>query len=199
MNQTPSLHQFWAFTDRYVLFSEQEKDCIRPHLKLKELPKQTTLVDLEAVSKEVFFIIKGCLRYYYLTDDGREITGFIFQENMFAGSHHSFFSQVPSTQILESIETTTVLSLSYTSLMDLYRLVPKMNELVRKILEHRFAFAQSVIASLIINKPEERYRQLLEQQPELVHRVPLHILATYIGITPVSLSRIRARKTKKNS
>ena len=192
-----SLDQFWAFTDRYVLFSAQEKNSIKHYLKLKELPKHKILVDFGSISKEVFFIIKGCLRYYYLTDDGREITGFIFQENMFAGSHNSFFSQVPSIQILESIETSMVYSLSYSDLMDLYRLVPKMNELVRKILEHRFAFAQSVIASLIINKPEERYRQLLEQQPELVHRVPLHILATYIGITPVSLSRIRARKTKK--
>lgn len=193
----PTLQQFWAFTDRYVLFSEQEKNSIKPYLKLKEIPKHTVLVDLETVSKEIFFIVKGCLRYYYLTDDGREVTGFIFQENMFAGSHNSFFSQVPSTQILESIETSTVYSLHYSDLIDLYRLVPKMNELVRKILEHRFSFAQSVIASLIINKPEERYRQLLEHQPELVHRVPLHILATYIGITPVSLSRIRARKTKK--
>lgn len=192
------LNQFWKFTDRYVLFSEQEKGLIAPYLKPKELSKSSILVDLGEVSKEVFFILKGCLRYYYLTDDGREITGFIFQENMFAGSHNSFFSQVPSTQVLETIEATSVLTINYTDLMDLYRLVPKMNELVRKILEHRFAFAQSVIASLIINKPEERYRQLLKQQPELVHRVPLHILATYIGITPVSLSRIRARKTKKD-
>jgi CRP-like cAMP-binding protein len=194
-----SLDQFWTFTDRYVLFSEQEKNSIKPYFKFKEIPKYTTLVDLGAVSKELFFIVKGCLRYYYLTDDGREITGFIFQENMFAGSHSSFCNQVPSTQILESIETSTVYTLSYNDLTDLYRLVPKMNELVRKILEHRFAFAQSVIASLIINKPEERYRQLLEQHPALIHRVPLHILATYIGITPVSLSRIRARKAKKNN
>lgn len=137
------------------------------------------------------------MRYYYLTEDGREITGFIFQENMFAGSHSSFFNQIPSEQILETIEYTTVLALSYTSLMTLYQTVPKMNELVRKILEHRFAYAQSVIAALITHKPEKRYQKLLEQQPDLVNRVPLHILATYIGITPVSLSRIRARKQKK--
>lgn len=193
-----SLEQFWKFTDCYVLFSKQEKKLIAPYFKAKDIPKNSTLVDLGDLSRELFFILKGCLRYYYLTEDGREITGFIFQENMFAGSHNSFFSQIPSTQILESIEESSVLTINYTGLMDLYRLVPKMNELVRKILEHRFAFAQSVIASLIINKPEERYRQLLKQQPELVHRVPLNILATYIGITPVSLSRIRARKIKKD-
>lgn len=192
-----ALEQLWSFMDQYVLFSEQEKNILQDYFNLQEYNKNSLLVDLGEVSKDVYFILKGCLRYYYLTEDGREITGFIFQENMFAGSHNSFFNQVPSTQVLETIENSTVLRLSYPSLMELYQKVPKMNELVRKILEHRFAFAQSVIASLITNKPEERYRQLILQQPNLVHRVPLHILATYIGITPVSLSRIRARKPKK--
>ncbi|BDS12120.1 Crp/Fnr family transcriptional regulator [Aureispira anguillae] len=192
-----AFEQLWTFMDQYVLFSKQEKAIIQPYFIQKKFNKQNRLVDLGSISKEVFFIVEGCLRYYYITEDGREITGFIFQENMFAGSHNSFFNQVPSSQVLETIEASTVLSLNYTALMELYQKVPKMNELVRKILEHRFAFAQSVIASLITNKPEERYRQLIQQQPNLVHRVPLHILATYLGITPVSLSRIRARKAKK--
>jgi CRP-like cAMP-binding protein len=191
------MKEFWKFTDRYVLFSQQEKAIIQEYLTPKFLPKNHLLVDLGDISKEIYFIIKGCLRYYYITDNGREVTGFIFQEQMMSGSHNSFFSQVPSSQILETIEYSEVLVLGYTGLIELYQKVPKMNELVRKILEHRFSFAQSVIASLIINKPEERYRQLLKQQPGLINRVPLHILATYIGITPVSLSRIRARKLKK--
>lgn len=191
--------QFWQFTDQYVLFSKQEKNIIKDYLTLKTFPKQTTLVDLGKVSQEVYFILKGCLRFYYITDDGREITGFVFQENMFAGSHDSFFNQVPSLQILETIEASEVLTLSFSGLSELYRKVPKMNEFVRKLLQHRFSVAQTVVASLIINKPEERYRQIIEQQPDLVNRIPLHVLATYIGITPVSLSRIRARKPKKKS
>ena len=190
------MKEFWKFTDSYVLFSQQEKAIIQEYLTPKTFSKNHLLVDLGDISKEIYFIIKGCIRYYYITDDGREVTGFIFQEQMMSGSHNSFFSQVPSSQILETIEDSEVLVLGYTGLIELYQKVPKMNELVRKILEHRFSFAQSVIASLIINKPEERYRQLLKQQPDLVNRVPLHILATYIGITPVSLSRIRARKLK---
>ena len=190
------MKEFWKFTDRYVLFSQQEKAIIQEYLTLRTLPKNHLLVDLGDISKELYFIIKGCIRYYYITDDGREVTGFIFQEQMMSGSHNSFFNQLPSSQVLETIEESEVLVLGYTGLIELYRKVPKMNILVRKVLEHRFSFAQSVIASLIINKPEERYRQLLKQQPDLVNRIPLHILATYIGITPVSLSRIRARKLK---
>ena len=189
--------QFWQFTDQYVLFSKQEKNTIKGYLTIKTFPKQTTLVDLGTVSQEVYFILKGCLRFYYITDDGREITGFVFQENMFAGSHDSFFNQVPSLQIVETIEASEVLTLSFSGLSELYRKVPKMNEFVRKLLQHRFSVAQTVVASLIINKPEERYRKIIEQQPDLVNRIPLHVLATYIGITPVSLSRIRARKPKK--
>ena len=129
---------------------------------------------------------------------GKEITGFIFQEHMFCGSHESFFSQVPSMQVLETLEPCELLVLSFESLQELYEKVPKMNTMVRKLLEQRMANAQKVVASLIMNKPEDRYRSLLELHPEWVHRVPQQVLATYLGITPVSLSRIRRRLTEED-
>ena len=68
-----------------------------------------------------------------------------------------------------------------------------MNIFIRKVLEQRFIFSQKVVASYILNNPEERYLGLFKRQPELFNRVPQHMLATYLGITPVSLSRIRKR------
>lgn len=193
----PMFNNFWNFTDQFVLFTQSEKEKIKNRLTLRDVPKNYTLVDLGDTAKEVFFLNKGCMRMYYLTDDGKEITGFIYQENMFAGSHESFFSQVPSMQILETLEPCELVVLSYRDLNQLYIDVPKMNVLTRKILEQRMAFAQKVVASLIINKPSERYVSFLEQYPNLVNRIPHHILATYMGITPVSMSRIRKRIMKK--
>ena len=184
---------FWEFTNKFVHFSNREKELIQNKLVIRSIPKQHTLVDLGAVCNEAYFIKKGCVRLYYITESGDEITGFIFQEHMMCSAHESYFSQVPSTQILEAIEPCELLVLSYENLQRLYWEVPKMNEFVRKLLEERMANAQKVVASLIMNKPEERYISLLSQQPDLIHRIPQKMLASYIGITPVSLSRIRKR------
>ena len=187
-------HNFWQFTEQFVSFSNKEKEHIKSHLILRDVPKNHTLVDFGEIAREVYFINKGILRFYYITNEGNEVTGFIFQENMMAGSHESFFSQVPSIQVLETLEPSELLVLSHEHLQDLYTAIPKMNVFVRKLLEQRMAHAQKVLASLIIQKPADRYRAYQELHPGLENRIPQHILATFMGITPVSLSRIRARK-----
>lgn len=188
---------FWKFTEQFVAFTNQEKAQIQQRLILRDVPKGYVLVDIEQTAKEVFFINKGCLRFYYITDEGNEVTGFIFQENMFAGSLESFFAQQPSMQVLETLEESELLVLSYDGLHALYELIPKMNVFVRKLLEQRMAFAQKVLASLIIHKPQDRYTAYQALHPDLENRIPQHILASYMGITPVSLSRIRSRIAKK--
>jgi CRP-like cAMP-binding protein len=75
--------------------------------------------------------------------------------------------------------------------------VPKINVLMRKLLEERMSFAQKVVASFILNKPEDRYLALLARRPELLQRIPQNILSSYLGITPVSLSRIRKRLSEE--
>lgn len=193
MNQ-PFYDQFWGVINRLVIFSKKEKQLFQEHLTVIEPKAHTVLVDLEEVATSAYFVLKGCVRFYYITEDGREITGFVFTENMFASSHNSFFNQSPSLQVVETLEPCTLLQLSYESLNRLYEEVPKTNILVRKVLQERFSHAQQVVEALISMRPEERYRHLLETRPDLVNRVPQHILASYIGITPVSLSRIRSRR-----
>jgi len=189
---------FFNFTDQFVQFSNKDKEIIERKLVIRDVPKKHTLVNLDQVATEVYFVVKGCLRFYYITEDGRDITGFVFVEHMFAGSHESFFSQLPSSQVLETIEHCELLVLSYSSLHELYEEVPLFNVLVRKVLEMRMSHAQKVIASLIINKPEDRYTSYTDLHPGIEQRIPQHILSSFMGITPVSLSRIRARQAKKS-
>ncbi|MDF9795041.1 CRP-like cAMP-binding protein [Catalinimonas alkaloidigena] len=187
---------FWTFTDQFVSFSRQEKEQIKRQLSIRDVPRHHVLINTGEVADEIFFINKGCVRLYYLTNEGEEITGFIFLENMMAGSSESFFSQIPGTQIIETLEECELLVLTYEKLEQLYTDVPRMNILVRKILEQRMAFAQKVVASLIINKPQDRYSSYQQLHPGLENRIPQHVLASYMGITPVSLSRIRKRLSK---
>jgi len=189
---------FFEFTDQFIQFKPPDKAIIEDKLVVREVPKGHTLVDLEQIAQEVYFINRGCMRFFYLTPEGKDITGFVFVENMFAGSHESFFSQVPSNQILETLEDCELLAISFEALHELYAKVPDINILVRKVLEMRMSHAQKVIASLIMNKPEDRYTAYTNLHPGIEQRIPQHILSSYMGITPVSLSRIRGRLSKKS-
>jgi CRP-like cAMP-binding protein len=157
------------------------------------VPARHRLLDLGEVSQEVFFINRGAMRFYYVTEEGKDVTGFIFLENMFAGAHTSFFFQQPSDQVIETLEECELVVLRYASLMELQDLLPKMHIFQKKLFAERLGFAQKVLASFVLNKPEDRYRAMLARRPELLQRVPQNILSSYLGITPVSLSRIRKR------
>lgn len=184
---------FWRIFQQLAPFSPKEKALIQEKLIYRDVPKHHILVDLGQIAHEMYFIQKGCIRLYYSTADGKEITGFIFEENMFTSSLESVISQIPSIQVLETLEASELVVLPYDGLLKLYEEVPKMNVVIRKILEQRMINAQKVVASLIMNKPEERYSSMLDLQPALINRIPQQVLATFLGITPVSLSRIRKR------
>ena len=116
---------------------------------------------------------------------------------MFAGAYDSFISQKPSRHSIETLEDCQVLAISYKALQELFIEFPKMNEFVRKVLEERFVSLHELFTSQILDSPEERYLKLLKERPDIIQRIPQHQIATFLGITPVSLSRIRNRVTKK--
>ncbi|MNX90852.1 hypothetical protein D3C86_1229170 [compost metagenome] len=116
---------------------------------------------------------------------------------MFAATLESFLSQQPGIQTLETFEPCTLLVLSRENLEKLYADFPKSHIIMRKVMEQRFIHAQQVVSSHILLNPSERYLQFAEKFPDLMQRVPQHILASFLGITPVSLSRIRKRIVKQ--
>lgn len=190
-------NQFFLFAEQFVQFADTEKEVIQHALHYINVPKSHRLVQLGQASNHIYFVLSGCLRLYYLTDEGKDITGFVFTENMLAGSLESFLSQAPSNQVLETIEASELLALNHSALEQLYQKVPAFNIFIRKVLEMRMAHAQKLVASLIIHKPEERYTAYKDLHPQLEQRIPQHMLSTFMGITPVSLSRIRHRQLKK--
>ena len=174
-----------SLTERELRLLEQQ--CV-----YREVPKKFTLVAEGQVARELYFINRGCLRFYY-NHDGDEVTGFIFLENLFATALDSFLQQQPSTQIVETLEDCELLVISYSGLQRLYSHSTNFQVFGRKLAEQRLVNAQRILSSYILDSPEERYRKLLRTQPEWLLRVPQHYIASFLGITPVSLSRIRKR------
>jgi CRP-like cAMP-binding protein len=156
------------------------------------VPKKFRLVEEGKIARELYFINKGLVRLYY-TKDGEEITGFIFREQLFASSYDSFLRETPSIQTLETLEDCELLVITKSTLEQLYTTLPKMHILTRKVAEQRFVNAQQILSSFILDSPEERYRKFAAENGDLLLRVPHHMIASFLGMTPVSMSRIRKR------
>ncbi len=167
-----------------------------PYFENKNFKKKTILLQSGKIANEVYFIVNGCVRLFCYKD-GHELSTYFFTENMFAGSYDSFISRKPSKVSIETLEDCEVFILTHQSLEELYAIFPKMNEFIRKAIEERFVLLHNLFISYLLNSPEERYLTLLKERPELLQRITQHQIASFLGITPVSLSRIRNRVSKK--
>ncbi len=183
---------FFQYTSQVISFNNKERSLIESYFTFRQVNKKFRLVDEGKIAREVYFINKGLLRLFY-NKEGEEITAFIFREGLFAASYESFLRSAPSIQVLETLEDAELLVITKEHLDQLTEDIPKMNILLKKIAEQRFINAQQVLSSFILDSPEERYRKFILQHGDLLLRVPHHIIASFLGITPVSFSRIRKR------
>jgi CRP-like cAMP-binding protein len=189
--------QFFKFTDRFVHFTEADKEILSSVLNYQKIEAKKELVSFDKRTDELFFVTKGCIRKYYVKD-GEQITLYIMTENNFIAAFDSFITGSKSTETIECLEPCELLILNKKDLDSLYKQIPLMNEFIRKILEHTLIQFQHALTSFIKDNPEERYEKLLTDNPAILQRVPQHMLTTYLGITATSLSRIRKRILEKS-
>ncbi|MHA4738946.1 Crp/Fnr family transcriptional regulator [Dyadobacter sp. MSC1_007] len=182
-----------SVVEHLIPLSDQEWDLFSAAFTERVIDSKTIITREGEIEKEIYFVCSGLARLYYETKDNDQITAFIFCENMFASCLESFIKQHPSTQNLETLESCTLLVLTKENLDKLYEQVPKTHMIMRKVMEARFIAAQQLLSSYILAGPQERYELFSVHYPHLVQRVPQYILASFLGITPVSLSRIRKR------
>jgi CRP-like cAMP-binding protein len=176
--------------------ADDEIHIILNHFEIKTIKRRKIILREGKIAKEVYFILKGCIRLFY-GKNGEDISAYFFTENMFAGAYDSFISQKPSRHALETLEECQVFIISHKVLQQLFIDFPKMDQFVRKVLEERFVALHELFTAQILDSPEERYLNLRKERPDLINRIPQHQIATFLGITPVSLSRIKNRLTKK--
>ena len=159
----------------------------------REIASRTILLHEREIANQVFYIKKGCLREWF-NKDGKDITFQFFLEGQAVASIESFLSNQPSMYTIESIEPSTLYSLSKENFKQLQVLFPGFNEGLQEFMFQRFRNYSHLFLSRIKDTPKERYEDLINKHPEIIKRVPQHYIASYLGITPISLSRIRNRK-----
>lgn len=160
------------------------------------VPVKTILLQEGAIARKIYFIKQGCLRMWF-NKEGKDITLQFFFENQSVASIESFLSGKPSHFTLESIEPTCMYSLSKENFELLQQLFPLVKEGFQEVVQQRFGNYAHLFLSRIKDTPRERYEDLLHNHPEIVKRVPQHYIASYLGITPISLSRIRNRLARE--
>ncbi len=185
------------YFEQQVSLTEAEIVFIKENIPVRKIKKNANLLKAGEVSSEFYFVIKGCIRLYYITNHDDK-TGFFYTENDFVSSYESFTKRLPSKNNLQALEETVVAVITIETAYKILELFPKFEFLARTAMEQELSVYQDVIAGFITSSPEQRYLHLQNSKPDLIQRIPQYYLATYLGVAPETLSRIRKRIMDKS-
>lgn len=181
-----------GFIKQFGMLTDDEIDIIVDNAHIKSFKKGTVLLREGQMSKECYMVLKGLVREYYIKDGVERTTNF-FTEMQPVNSFTSRNSSKPSKHFLVCAEDCT-LTVGWNSLEEeMCRRIPRLESLIRQEVEKETGKMQDEMAKFITSTPEELYSDLVENRPDLLNRVPQHQIASYLGVTPESLSRIRKR------
>ncbi|MEQ7801974.1 Crp/Fnr family transcriptional regulator [Pedobacter sp. ASV1-7] len=172
---------------------ENALDKFKHLFKRQEVPAKTILLQEGKISRTMFFIEKGCLRTS-VNVNGKDITTQFFFEEDKISSIESFRTNQPSLYSIESIEPCVLQTISQNDFQSILENSPEMKEEIQEHLFRRLIQSQKLFFSFLKNTPQQRYQELVKKQPQIIQRIPQHYIASYLGITSVSLSRIRNRR-----
>ena len=154
------------------------------------MKSKTILLSEGETANKIFYVKKGCLRMW-MNHEGKEITFQFFFENDMVASMESFRSNKPGILNIETLEPSELFVLSKKNFEFLLANTSELKDYLLEVAFKRFSDYSKLYVSFLKNNPVERYKDLLKNEPRIVQRIPLHYVASYLGITPVSLSRIR--------
>ena len=176
----------------FIDLTPKEVDCIKVLWKEKFIKKGDFFLTEGKICKQVGFIGKGLMRYY-INQDGEDKTYAFAQENNFVCNNESFLSKTPSTKIIQAIENCEVLEISYDDLQLFYKSIRQGERFGRLVTEQVFIQTLQELTSFYTHTPEYRYEKFIKNHSDLQQRISQYHIASYVGVKPQSLSRIRKR------
>jgi CRP-like cAMP-binding protein len=182
---------FFNTISQLATLTLESKEALSAILKKQEVPKGRMLVKENSVCNHLFFIEKGLTRTFYYKD-GKDITDWISMEGTFAVSIISFISRRPDRRGIETLEDCSLHTLQYYELEQLCAKYHDIEHMIRVLISSGMILSQQRFDDLHFATAAERYQRVLTETPSLIQRVPLGMLASYLGITQETLSRIRS-------
>lgn len=172
---------------------EEKLDEVCSHFKLIKTRRNEILLSFDEVCKHYYFVNKGCIRLFTNTTEGNEITRYLAFEGNFATALPSFIDQQPASEFLQTIEKSELLCISRTNFYHLVDTLPQFTRIYTEILELGFIVAQKRIYGFQGFDALYKVKWVIQNQPQLLTRVTNKIAASYLGISPSTLSRIKSK------
>jgi CRP-like cAMP-binding protein len=186
------MDSFFQTVSQFTVLSADSKQAISLRLKRFELPKGDIIVKNDTICNYLYFIESGLTRTYYFKD-GKDVTDWISDENSFACSVISFIGRKPDRRAIELLEPSILYGLHYNDLEELCTLHHDIETLFRRLVAFGLVQLQEKFDELHFSTALQRYQTLMAVHPTFIQRVPLGMIASYLGITQETLSRIRSQ------
>lgn len=188
------MQQIKTYLDQIATISNSDWDFFTSKLQRRVISKKSIFLKLNDIENTISFIESGVVRLYIPKEDlDKEITfGFSFKDQ-FISAYDSFLTQQPSAYQLQALTETTILSITYSDLQEVYKMTQIGNLIGRLTAERLFLIKSKREQNLLNLTAEERYMKLFKERPELLKVIPLKYISSYIGVTAQALSRIRKR------
>lgn len=183
-----------SYFDSYLSLDETEKEELINRLSERKIKRRQFILQENDTCKHFTFVVEGCFKMYAVDKNGDEHNLQFAAENDWIADIGSLHNEKPSQLYIEAIEPSLILQIAKNDLWHLYNLYPKFDRNFRVIIENKFIELQSRVLQNISSTAQERYKLFLSQYPNLANRLPNTQIASYLGITPEFLSKIRADK-----
>ncbi len=181
------------FLLRYGALTGQQIDLINSKTQLRRLKENEYFSEAGKIAHEVGFVISGILRVCYYNREGSEITRYFIEENNFVVDLNSYTYQIPSSEYIQAVTEVELVVLKRKDLLELASTIVGWDKITSQITTKAFLDKVNRISPMLAEDATTRYKNFLEQFPQLASRIPLSYLASYLGITQQSLSRIRSK------
>jgi CRP-like cAMP-binding protein len=188
------MEQIFDFISRFIKINEDELNFIANNINFTSFKKGEILIKQGQIPDKIAFVKKGAVRGYYTDENGIEHTvAFVF-ENHPLGAFDSFTQQIPFGFTGRALENTDTIWISQTAFYNFLETYPRYEKVLRTIISQYMTIGNEQAKLLRITSAKDRYQALLKLQPELIQRVPLKFIASYLGMTTENLSRVRSQK-----
>ena len=183
----------YKYMSKFTSLTEEQQLTIANEIKIDEFKKGTTLLRQGDVPTKCYFVLKGCIRQYSVNENGKEVTSNFYTEEQAIAVFNNHKLDKSSDYTFACLEDSILVVGDLDMEQVMYTKHTQLEIMTRKMIEENFGKVQEEFATFIASTPEERLKTLLLKRPDLMDRVPQHQLASYLGITPESLSRIKKR------
>ncbi|SHG31997.1 cAMP-binding domain of CRP or a regulatory subunit of cAMP-dependent protein kinases [Flavobacterium segetis] len=175
----------------YIEISNEEWMSYSSKFQVKEIMKKEIILSQGDICRDVFFVVDGLLRVFFVDNNGEEKTFHFSFENTFSADYESFLKKIPSNYSIQALEDTTIVLMSFEMLHDGYKILANGEKLGRLLAEEYFFIFNDNIQAIYTQSPIVRYNNLIRKFPNILQRIPQHYIASYLNISSVHLSRLK--------